>query len=492
MTKTKMKVEVPAVSNERWDDDRFARMRQDVLAQWDTGREADDLAANLDYLSALPKSQIWPIALAEYKSRGEMMIVPQIGYATVEQMVESLQRLGENGAAGAFIQADPYTRKLRLQEAAKAIDLSYETGKSQLTGYPWINFGVRRSRKMIEAIRMPLHVNGNNDEDPRLLAEVSLAAGATNNLMFDLRDLLTHEKDYPLAQRIINNQYICRLASWYTEHGVPIELTAGGMAMACVGSTPGLGIAVAILESLTAAAQGAKHFSLLLDPQGNLQQDLAAGEVLERLVRHYFDEFGYRDITLSRTVYPFTGEWPASPVAATVLMGWFTMIAAWSGAAWLYTKTPKEAIGTPSTESNIDSIQICRYALQVAKAQPYPRTDSFKLECEMIEAEARAVVDKALEVGDGDSALGRLRAVEYGSIDVAFPSWEYTKRKVMIGRDSTNAVRWSDPGLLPLPSNVIEYHKAKISERASAEGKDVLELAIDGVRALGRLPCSAR
>jgi methylaspartate mutase epsilon subunit len=488
MTTTTSKLR--SLSNQRWDDDYFHNMRKEVLAYWPTGAEAADLDRNLEYLRSLGDHLIWPKVLASAKAKGQMLLCPQMGFATIEEMTAALKIVAAGGADHVLVQCDPYTRKLRLKEAERAIQRSYETSRSQLSGYPYINFGVERSRTMLEAMGVPLFSNANNDADPRLLAEISYASGATNNLMLDLRDLLTHEKNYPVAQRIINNQYVCRLASWYTERGVPIELTAIGTTMACVGTTPGMAIAVEVLECLTAAGQGVRNFSLWYDAQGSWIQDVAAMEVLSDLVAEYFQDFRFEGAILSSVLYPNSAEWPASAGPATALMSWLTTIAAWGGADWLVTKTAQEGIGIPTPQAQIEMLEICRYVLHIAGSQKPERGPEFELEREMIRAEARAIIDACLDLGDGDPTVGRVRGVETGIIDVPFPSWEGCRREVMVARDAVNAVRWSIPGAVPLPPDVSRYHRERLAINSPLRISDnaVLNMAIDSMRALGRVP----
>jgi methylaspartate mutase epsilon subunit len=41
----------------------------------------------------------------------------------------------------------------------------------------------------------------------------------------------------------------------------------------------------------------------------------------------------------------------------------------------------------------------------------------------------------------------------------------------MVMRDAQNAVRYLDPGNIPLPNEVREYHKQKLAEREKKEGR---------------------
>jgi len=89
----------------------------------------------------------------------------------------------------------------------------------------------------------------------------------------------------------------------------------------------------------------------------------------------------------------------------------------------------------------------------------------------MIEAEVRAVMEKCLEAGDGDMAVGMCKGVEAGWIDTMLTPWKYNKGNVMVMRDAENAVRYLDTGNIPLPEEVKEYHRAQLAERERKEGR---------------------
>jgi methylaspartate mutase epsilon subunit len=83
----------------------------------------------------------------------------------------------------------------------------------------------------------------------------------------------------------------------------------------------------------------------------------------------------------------------------------------------------------------------------------------------------RAVMEKCLEIGDGDMAIGLCRGVEAGWIDTMLTPWKYNKGKVVVMRDAENAVRYFDTGDIPLPGEVKEYHRAKLAQREKKEGR---------------------
>ena len=88
----------------------------------------------------------------------------------------------------------------------------------------------------------------------------------------------------------------------------------------------------------------------------------------------------------------------------------------------------------------------------------------------MIGREVRPVVDKVLEMGDGDVAIGTIKACEAGVVDIPWSPNRFIKSRVMPARDSEGYLRIFDAGDMPLPNDVIEFHEQKLRQRAEREG----------------------
>ena len=69
---------------------------------------------------------------------------------------------------------------------------------------------------------------------------------------------------------------------------------------------------------------------------------------------------------------------------------------------------------------------------------------------------------------------------DHGNTQAAFPMdsysaaalapWVHAKKKTLEVRGITGAIRYFDPGNVPIPPEVIEYHGHKIAEREQADG----------------------
>jgi methylaspartate mutase epsilon subunit len=94
----------------------------------------------------------------------------------------------------------------------------------------------------------------------------------------------------------------------------------------------------------------------------------------------------------------------------------------------------------------------------------------FRFEKDLIAREVRPIVDKVLEMGDGDVALGTVRAFEAGVVDIPWSPNRQVKSRVMPARDADGCLRILDPGDMPFPADVMEVHEARLRARAARDG----------------------
>ena len=92
-----------------------------------------------------------------------------------------------------------------------------------------------------------------------------------------------------------------------------------------------------------------------------------------------------------------------------------------------------------------------RMAIYLARNIRLDGLQEFEDEKELIRREVRAIVDKTLEMGDGDVALGTVRAFEAGVLDIPWSPSRYCKSRVMPARDADGYLRIVDPADMPFP-----------------------------------------
>ena len=101
--------------------------------------------------------------------------------------------------------------------------------------------------------------------------------------------------------------------------------------------------------------------------------------------------------------------------------------------------------------------------------------------------ETRAILDKVLELGEGDIAVGTVRAFEAGTLDVPFAPSRFNAGRLMPARDNTGAVRFLDYGGLPFPKAIIDFHRERIAGRGRAEQREPgFQMVIDDIYAISK------
>ena len=114
-------------------------------------------------------------------------------------------------------------------------------------------------------------------------------------------------------------------------------------------------------------------------------------------------------------------------------------------------------------------------------------SDKVEDEKEIIRMETRCIVDKCFELGGGDIAVGVVRAVEAGVLDVPFAPCRANAGLMLPCRDNNGAIRILNPGNLPFSKDILDFHAAKIDERAKFEKRKAsFQMVIDDVYAIGK------
>lgn len=458
------------LSMKKWDWDYFMQQRKSVLDLWPTGRELQGEKAIADSI-AYHKQQPWTkyasLRNEQAIKDGRIQIVPQVGHASVEHTVEHMQCSEDLRPARWYVLTDTYTRKSEYAKAQDAVDRSKRDGFSYLNGYPMAAHGVAGSRAVNECTTAAVGTD-NNDEDARLPWEIALAGGWSWGTIKSVEELIQHSRDYPVDRNIHNQQYIDRLTAHYNEQGIPILRRASANLPGW--DSLGFKVTVSLLEVLLSAAQGVKYIDLSLGIGMNLIQDTAAIQALRNLSRRYLDRLGWSDVKIYSWTYFFLGDWPLKPGQMAGQLAWNAAVSALGGCCGMFIKSPDEATTTPTGEGFREAMEICGQVVRLVADQRLPESDDLRIEREMIELEVCALVDKIMEMGDGDIAVGVCHAFEAGIIDTMFSPYRYLKGKVKIVRDANGALRYLDHGAMPLPKEVVEYHRAAIAKREAKEG----------------------
>ncbi len=448
--------------------DRFAEMRRDNLARWPTGA-AVDLDEAAAFHCALPDRRRLAWVMRRAAAEGRCLTQPRGGFATLAMQLDLMRALDGDGHADIVpTTTDRYTRNERFAEAQKGVAESERLGRSMLNGFPIVNYGVADCRKLVEAVDKPTIILSGTSL-PKLTGEIGLAAGFTGYLGSGIAYTTSYTKDVSIEQGIRNYQYLDRLVALYQERGVELHRRQPGF-LTGTNIPPSVAITVAILDLLLAAAQGVRNYGLELAQTLHLIQDAAAIRACCDLAREYLERFGYGDVFAPVTSLHWMGAWPHDHAQAAALVAYGGTLAALGGAVSVTTKSVHEAFGIPTPEANAEGLRTTRMAVYLARRTRLDDLPELRREKELIEREVRPVVDKALEMGDGDAAVGAVRAFAAGIVDVPWSPSRFVHGRVLPARDEDGYLRILDAGAMPFPADVLAIHEARLRARAENEG----------------------
>lgn len=285
------------LQNKKWTEEEFFGEREEVLAQWPTGKDVD-LQKAVDYLKALPDHKNFAKKLRWAKENRVTLAQPRAGVALIDEHIQLLRYLQDEGGADLLPSTiDSYTRQNRYHECQVGIDESLKAGRSLLNGFPVVNHGVDACRRVLESVDLPLQAR-HGTPDGRLLAEIIHAGGWTSNEGGGISYNIPYAKSVSMEQTVRDWQYCDRLVGFYEEQGVQINREPFGPLTGTL-VPPSTSNAVAIVEALLAAEQGVKNITVGYGQCGNLVQDVAAIHALREQVKEYMERFGYRDCNVS-------------------------------------------------------------------------------------------------------------------------------------------------------------------------------------------------
>ena len=473
------------LKNEKLSDDLFQSIRQEVLQQWPTGQSVDFKEA-VDYQNAIPKAKRFAHKLDQADRDKATLIQPRAGVALAEEHIELLQYLETEGEADLLpTTIDSYTRHNRYQEAQTGIEESRKYKRSLLNGFPAVNHGVEICRKVTSAVKSPVQVR-HGTPDARLLTEISVAGGFTSYEGGGISYNIPYAKEHSLEKTIYDWQYCDRLIGLYEEAGItinrePFGPLTGTLVPPCISGS------VAVLESLLAAAQGVKNITVGYGQCGNVVQDVAAIKSLRRTTERYLKEHGFNDVKITTVLHQWMGGFPPDESKAFGVISWGAATASLAHATKVIVKTPHEAMGVPTKEANAAGLKATRQVVNMLSDQNLLAITEVEAEAQIIEAEMKAILDAVLEVGEGDFAVGTVRAFSAGIIDVPFAPSKFNAGKLLPARDMTGAVRILDCGRLPFSDELKAFHRDKLEERGKAERRQVsFQMVVDDIYAIGK------
>lgn len=459
------------VRQKRIDEDRFLKMREDVLSLWPTGKEVD-LDEGVAYQRNLPESKNFMKITEKLHREGRTVVYPRAGTALVEDEISLCRKLEERGVPYIPVTTDSYTRLLQFKRVDDVLEETRRTGKKLLNGYPLINHGVKKTRKVIESVTTGAFDPRVSYKAQPLASEIAFASGMTGMSTGPFISWGAYEKNATLEEVIAHSMYVQRLMGYYAEREVMLTTDLHGWIVTGVQPMT-VNLAAMIAEALMAAEQGVKSIVPLVHFMGNIAQDLAWLRVQPRLMREYLDRFGYADVIMPGT---FCSQTPLFPMpqgmgGAFAYSGYAAFVGSIGRAESVNVRTIDEALGIPTEETHALTYDSANWFFNVIRGQNIEfAMKEIDVEEKIAEMEIRSMVEKLLEMGDGDIAVGCLRGVDAGVIDSSFSPNKQVKDKVIGVKDCRGAIRWVEFGNLPFPEEVKKFHREKVAEREKAEG----------------------
>ncbi len=471
------------LKNKKLTEDEFFREREEVLSQWETGKEVN-LQEAVDYLKKLPEDKNFALKLKKAKENKITLAQPRAGVALIQKHVELLNFLSSEGGADLLPSTvDSYTRQNRYDECQVGIEESIKAGRSLLNGFPVVNHGVKGCREVLESVDKPLQAR-HGTPDARLLTEIIHAAGWTSNEGGGISYNIPYAKSVSLEKTLKDWQYCDRIVGFYEEQGVSINREPFGPLTGTL-VPPSTSNVVAIIEALLAAEQGVKNITVGYGQCGNLIQDVAAIRALEEQTIEYLKEYGYNDVFVTTVFHQWMGGFPEDESKAFGVISLGSTAAALAGATKVIVKTPHEAIGIPTKEANAAGIKATKMTLNLLEGQRMPMSRELEKEIQIIKAETKCMIDKLFELGNGDLIIGTVKGFEHGVVDIPFGPSKYNAGHMMPARDNNGAVRYLMTGNIPFSKDLIDFNKGVLEERARYENREVsFQMTVDDIFAV--------
>lgn len=478
---------IPPLSAERWDDARFDEERARILATWHTGADID-----LDDAAAFHKSRAPLTNVARKrawaKETGNILLQPYGGVTTLNGQIELIRYLAEQGGADIVpTTIDSQTRNLKYAVAEEQLRASERQGVELMNGYPIVNHGVVKTRQLVQSVDVPVEMRIGT-VFPQLAVETGFAGGMSSVTAGPIYYTAHYSRDQSFNETISNWQYVFRLIGRYAELGVPIGLQIHGVGTSTPFPNTLLG-ACCVLESLMAAAQGARSFSLDARLMGNMVQDVAGVRAIRETAEEYIcKRFGYHDAVITIDRKSWSGRYPEDMARAYGIVCYNAVTGMLAGANEFIANSVQEGVGIPVKETNADTLKAIRQVVGMMRGQ------SGQLEQGPVDAEVRlmklemsAILDAVLDLGQGDPARATELGFKHGLIDIPFAASRHCRNEVMVARDAEGAVRYLDHGKIPVPAEVLEFHRACLKKRETNRGRKMdYQTIVDDIFSISR------
>ncbi len=393
----------------------------------------------------------------KYKNADNMLVQPRGGFPTYEKVFELYEELAGADVDVLPLTIDSNTRLNDYAAAQKMLRLTEESGTDMLNGYPLINHGYKRTRKLMTHFGIPVSLR-HGTPDARLLTEIALASGIFEIEGGPITYLLPYSKNFPLDKAFLYWKYVERIVALYSDLNEPINRESFGPLTATL-VPPAITIVIQLLEMMLSLEEGVRSFSVSFAQTGSVIQDIVTAAVMKRLARKYAEQIGAEDAQIHLVYHQWMGAFPANKEFSDSLINTSTVIAALVGADKIITKTRDEAFGIPTKESNAQSVANTKYTLGMLKGLPHISDEE---EEENLCDEVNDIMEAVLN--DPADTLWRkiFNSIKNGLIDVPFSPHIINNNELITLRDAQNNIRIYKRGKVPISDKSLAYERSKI------------------------------
>lgn len=456
--------DLDTVNDDPMSQQEFELTRRDVLASWPTGAQVwlTDVKKN----HAVPSKNLHYLIKTQQTSPYRPLLQPRTGVAHIQDEIEILKLLRENGMDVSSIQLDAASRKNMYAKAEEGVRRSEKGGTSFLNGYPVPVHGVAGIEEILNAIETPFQIRAGSP-DHRLVYEIGIAGGTTSVEGGFLCYLYPYDKRTSPVANLKNWKYVDKLTGLYQQQGITVNREYFGPLTTSL-IEPSLAIAINVVQAILTAKAGGVCVSLGLAEQGCRIQDIAAIRALDKVGRAWLAKYGYAKVTVSTVFHQYMAAFPNNLEKARELIVASSTTGALARSTKFMIKTPVESIHIPTRHDNAEALRLTKAG--VAKAGDVkPEWTMVEAEMAIIEREATIILNEIERLGQGSMARGAIKAFQSGLLDVPFSPSLYNRNEIITARDCDGAVRFVNPELLPFDDQIIEYHKEKIHRRMVME-----------------------
>jgi methylaspartate mutase epsilon subunit len=393
----------------------------------------DDTVA---FIRSLNKRSVRDVLAANRSSSG-LLLQPRSGVGEHCKMLDLLLHMDAPEAPHILsMTIDSHTRLERFDKATEVL----AQAPDRLNGYPLVSHGWERGRELNLKTVKPIEVR-HGSPDGRILFHYALAAGLTSFEGGGIGYNIPYCQGIPVLDTLRFWRDIDSLCGELATRGVVIDREYFGTLTAVL-MPPSISIACALLEAVLAREAGVTCHTLAICQNGYPEQDIAALRVLRRLAAELLE--GCSDLYVA--LHQFMGVFPRRRVdaEALILMGGF--VAKAGGADKVVTKTYHEALGIPTTGSNLEGVNLTHVVNSRFIDRICFNVAAIEVEMELIEGEVRDLLGCALDRSDHISGIGA--AFDQGLLDVPLSANNLIRSAVFPVRDRNGAVRYLDYGAL--------------------------------------------